>query len=135
MICNMMCILSCFMMMNGLQGKVILHDDAFLGVNRMAYHCIGDIDNLYRGTCEPMAHLNHTFPRYRYKSTVDDTNLKLNIHASPIMGFIIPMPKFRCEIDGWITLSEVSIKCISRSGKKILYCIGNSERSTCVQTA
>lgn len=118
-----------------LQGRVLLRDDAFMGVNRMAYHCFGDIDNLYRGTCEPMEHLNNTFPRYRYKSTVDDSNLKLNINASPITGFALQMPKFRCEIDGWVTLSQVSVKCISRSGKKIIYCIGNSERSTCIQTA
>jgi hypothetical protein len=125
----------CFL--SGFQSRVILHVDDYIGVNRMAYSCTGDAENrLYRGTCDPLVHLNNTYPRYRYKTIVNQTTMELHVqaYAEATTNNNIQMPKFRCEIYGWVTPSEVNVKCVSRNGKRIIHCIGNSNRSTCIQT-
>lgn len=120
-------------LINGFQSILVVHDDNFIGVNRMAYNCMSDVrSHYYRGTCDPLGHLNNTFPRYRYKTIVNHTSMELRIQAYAESNFT--MPKFSCEIDGWVSPHKVNIKCVSRNGRRIVYCIGNNEHSTCVQT-
>lgn len=132
----MLSIIILLCLINGFNSILVVHDDNFVGVNRMAYNCMSDVrSNYYRGTCDPLGHLNNTFPRYKYKTIVNHTSMELRIQAyaeSTVTN--TTMPKFFCEIDGWVTPTKVNIKCVSRNGKKIVYCIGNNERSTCVQT-
>ena len=85
----------------------------------ISYYCFPKGEN--DGLC-----ISEGNPNYKYKIRIDYEDMSLKVFAS---SNTIEYPSYVCTIFGWLTPSDVTLKCISKTN--ILYCSGNKEFSVC----
>lgn len=89
------------------------------------YACYGKNE---RGIC-----YSDNNPTYYYNIFIDYTDMSLKVYATSAT-----FPSYMCEIYGWLTINEITLKCVSKKEENnrmpdILYCSASRGMAICVE--
>lgn len=92
----------------------------------VVYRC--EFDTTSGGKCIAS---NSSYPNYDYRLFVDYSDRSLKVMALP-MSRSQYFPAYTCDIEGWMTVTDVNVICANETVPGTFYCTGSKQFAVCV---